>query len=99
MKRIYCFPNMIGLGAYYANNLNSKYLRKSSRKFIQGEIKRIADLNFMLAEILQTEKPRESWAIELETHILRQMFSENELNLMDGEQKRSALVRLLFPKE
>lgn len=93
---------MIGLGAYYANDLNDKNLCQSSREFIQSEIKRMAALNFMLAEVLLKSTPkkrRKSWAVELETHILRQKFSKKELNLMTREQKRSELARLLFPEE
>lgn len=102
MTKVYYYPHMIGLGAYYANDLNDKNLSQSSREFIQSEIKRMAALNFILAEVLLKSNPkkrRKSWAIELETHILRQVFSKKELNLMNREQKRSELVRLLFPQE
>jgi hypothetical protein len=99
IKTFYCYPDMRGLGAYYADNLNNKYIRKVPRRFIQGEVKRMAVVNHLVAEVLLKRRPRKSWVKELETHILGQIFSEKELNSMSKEQKRSALARLLFPKE
>lgn len=99
IKTFSCYPDMRALGACYTDTLSERYIRKGARKFIQGEIKRMAVLNHLVADILTSEKPRQPWAEELQSYILHQMFSKAELDLMNGEQKRTALVRLLFPKE
>ncbi len=80
---------------HFAEQLNNKFLRN----LIQNEIIRMASLNYLLGEILLKKRPRGSWVKELETHMLLQTFSKAELKSMTKEQKRSALVQLLFPPE
>lgn len=102
MAKFYFYPDMRGLGLYYADSLHGDYLRKNSKKFLQGEIKRMGLVNYLVAEVLMPSNPRakkKPWVQELERHVLSQMFNEAELSKMTKEQKRSALARLLFPRE
>ena len=96
-----CYPDMVGLGEYYQGSIwNGKHrkLKPETVEFLNSEIKRMALLNEIVAEILLKKRPRKSWVKDFEEKLLRQFFTSKKLKAMSSDEKKDFLVSLMFPK-
>lgn len=95
------YPDVIGLGKYYGAILDDaeyEKLKPETVRFLKGEIKRMALINGIVAEILVEKRPKKSWVKEFEGKLLRQFFESKKLKAMSSAEKRAFIISLMFPK-
>lgn len=98
MGRIFYYPDMRGIGDLYQNQLNFK-TNDSTLDVIQNEIKRMSFLNHILVDNFLNERPEDAFSKALEKKILAKIYTQDEIELLSEEEKRSSLVEILLPKE
>jgi hypothetical protein len=95
------YPDVIGLGKYYGaiiDDAEYEKLKPATVSFLKGEIKRMAIINAIVAEMLVEKRPKKTWIKDFEDALLRQFFERKKLKTMSSAEKKNFIVSLMFPK-
>ncbi len=96
LKSFKVYPDMAVLGEHYANALDGR-MSKKKKQFLASELKRMAIINEIVAEVLLKNETEKSGTEDFETYFLSRFADFNKS--MSVEEKRNLLTRIIFPKE